>query len=86
MLVCRSQRSVVEGSFVRVHFGFIVMEKFVKRFKLFLHEEDGPTAIEYALMVSLIAVAVIASVGQVANQTKNTFNTSGTAINTALSP
>jgi pilus assembly protein Flp/PilA len=56
------------------------------RFKEFLREEDGPTAIEYAVMVSLIAVAVIASVGQVATATKNSFDTSGAAVNSALSP
>jgi len=57
-----------------------------KRFSRFMGEEDGPTAIEYALMVSLIAVAVIASVGQVAAVTKSTFNSSGSAIGSALSP
>ncbi|MEQ1829269.1 MAG: Flp family type IVb pilin [Pirellula sp.] len=57
-----------------------------KRFKEFLHDEDGPTAVEYAVMVSLIAVAVIASVGQVATATKNSFNSSGSVINGALSP
>jgi pilus assembly protein Flp/PilA len=63
-----------------------MMEIVKNRFKEFLREEDGPTAVEYAVMVSLIAVAVIASVGQVATETKNSFNASGTAVNAALSP
>lgn len=58
----------------------------VNRFKHFLREDDGPTAIEYAVMVSLIAVAVIASVGQVATATKNSLNASGNQLGNALSP
>jgi pilus assembly protein Flp/PilA len=57
-----------------------------QRFKEFLRDDDGPTAVEYAVMVSMIAMAVIASVGQVATATKNSFNSSGTAVNSALSP
>lgn len=60
--------------------------RFLERFRAFLHDEDGPTAVEYAVITSLIAVAVIASVGQVAAVTKSSFNSSGSAINGALSP
>ena len=56
------------------------------RLRRLLVEEDGPTAVEYAVMVSLIAGACIATVGQVATATRNTFNSSGTAINSAMSP
>jgi Flp pilus assembly pilin Flp len=52
--------------------------------KRLLGDEEGATTIEYAVMVSLIGAAVIASVGQVATATKNTFNTSGSAINGVL--
>jgi pilus assembly protein Flp/PilA len=58
----------------------------VNRFKHFLRDDDGPTAVEYAVMVSLIAVAVISSVGQVANATKNTFNAAGNQLVPALTP
>ncbi|MCY2984463.1 MAG: Flp family type IVb pilin [Planctomycetota bacterium] len=56
------------------------------RLRRLLVEEDGPTAVEYAVMVSLIAGACIATVGQVATATKNTFNSSSSAINGAMSP
>ena len=56
------------------------------RLRRLLVEEDGPTAVEYAVMVSLIAGACIATVGQVATATRNTFNSSGTAINSAMNP
>ena len=47
-------------------------------------DQSGATAIEYALMASLIAVAVISSVGFMATKTKESFNNSGDAINPVL--
>jgi len=38
-------------------------------------DERGATAVEYALMVGLIAVAIIAAVSQVGRKVKGTFNT-----------
>lgn len=58
----------------------------IQKLRRFAADVEGATAIEYAVMASLIAVAVIASVGQVAVATRNTFNTSGNAVNGALSP
>ncbi|MFY7876611.1 MAG: Flp family type IVb pilin [Pirellula sp.] len=57
---------------------------FSKSLRRFLRDEDGPTAVEYAVMVSLIAAAVIASVGQVAVGMKNSFNASGAVLNPVL--
>lgn len=48
--------------------------------------EDGATSIEYAVMLSLIAGAVIASVGTLSSRMKSSFNASGDVINPALSP
>ena len=36
------------------------MKKFADRVKKFLKSEDGPTAVEYAVMLVLIAIAVAA--------------------------
>jgi pilus assembly protein Flp/PilA len=47
-------------------------------------DQSGATAIEYALMASLIAVAVISSVGLLATRTQESFNKSGDAINPVL--
>jgi pilus assembly protein Flp/PilA len=42
-------------------------------------EERGATAVEYALMVGLIAVAIIGAVSLLGNKIKSSFNTiSGT--------
>jgi pilus assembly protein Flp/PilA len=59
---------------------------FSKNLRRFLRDEDGPTAVEYAVMVSLIAAAVIVSVGQVAVAMKNSFNSSGAVLNPVLGP
>ncbi|AGH86614.1 Flp family type IVb pilin [Ralstonia nicotianae] len=39
----------------------------------FLRDEQGATAIEYALIASLIAVAIAASITALADQLKTTF-------------
>jgi len=51
----------------------------VSHFRHFLTSEDGPAAVEYAVMLALILVvciAVITSLGQSANSTFTTVNTS----------
>ncbi|MFN7845184.1 MAG: Flp family type IVb pilin [Pirellula sp.] len=47
-------------------------------------DQSGATSIEYALMASLIAVAVISSVGVLAAKTKESFDKSGDVINPVL--
>jgi pilus assembly protein Flp/PilA len=42
--------------------------------KKFLANDSGATAIEYALIASLIAVAIIAAVTAVGTHIQNTFN------------
>ena len=46
-------------------------------------EEGGATAVEYALMVALIAVVIIAAVTFVGNSASSKFATVGSAVNTA---
>ena len=64
----------------------IMFNAIAKRVRRFLIEDDGPTAVEYAVLIALIAGATIASVGQLATATKNNFNSSGAAINSAIIP
>ncbi len=56
----------------------------LRRFREFLKSEDGPTAVEYAVMLTLIGGAVIASVGTLASSMSDSFNSSGAVITTAL--
>jgi pilus assembly protein Flp/PilA len=40
----------------------------------FLLAEDGPTAVEYAVMLSLIIIVCLTCIGYVGNAAKNTFH------------
>jgi pilus assembly protein Flp/PilA len=57
------------------------MRKFVDSVKRFVKSEDGPTAVEYAVMLALIIVVCIAIITQVGTSASSTFNT----VNGALS-
>ena len=49
------------------------MQKFVSSVKTFLAEEDGPTAVEYAVMLALILVACIATVQSLGGKAQAQF-------------
>lgn len=49
----------------------------------FLADEDGPTAVEYAIMLSLIAAVCIVSVNFMVTKTVESFDNSKTAIEAA---
>jgi pilus assembly protein Flp/PilA len=46
-------------------------------------EERGATAVEYALMLALIAVVIVAAVAFLGHAVSNRFNTMGSAVNNA---
>ncbi len=45
--------------------------------------EEGATAVEYGLMVALIAVVIIVAVVALGNQVSSTFDCTATSIDTA---
>ena len=49
----------------------------------FLSKEDGPTAVEYAVMLALIIVVCIAAITTLGSNANATFTTVGTAIGSA---
>ena len=49
----------------------------------FLRQEDGPTAVEYAVMLALIIVVCIAAISALGSSAQGTFNKVGFAVNTA---
>jgi pilus assembly protein Flp/PilA len=51
------------------------MKALVKRAKSFLKSEDGPTAVEYAVMLALIIVACIATVQLIGTHANAQFQT-----------
>jgi pilus assembly protein Flp/PilA len=57
-----------------------VMKSFKQSLVNFLKSEDGPTAVEYAVMVALIIVVAIGAVTLLGQKTSETFNNVATAI------
>ena len=56
------------------------MKKFTNSIVSFLKEEDGPTAVEYAVMLALIVVVCLAAVGTIGTEANTKFEAVGTAI------
>jgi pilus assembly protein Flp/PilA len=50
----------------------------------FLTSEDGPTAIEYGVMLALIFAVCLGAVGLVGQNTQNSFSYSANSINAAF--
>ncbi len=47
---------------------------FARKVVEFLKKEDGPTAVEYAVMLALIIVVCIAAIGTLGSNANNTFS------------
>ena len=56
------------------------MNAFMTRAKNFIKSEDGPTATEYAVMLALVIVALIATITAFKDKVAGVFTTVGTAI------
>jgi len=57
------------------------MRKWLSRAEHFLRAEDGPTAVEYAVMLALIIVVCITAISTLGSNANGTF--SNVALNTA---
>ena len=51
----------------------------------FLKRDDGPTAVEYAVMLALIVVACLGAVGGLAQATGDSFDSSAAELSSVLS-
>jgi pilus assembly protein Flp/PilA len=56
------------------------MRKFQQWVKEFVRREDGPTAVEYAVMLALIIVVCITAITTLGKNANNTFLTVGNAV------
>jgi len=61
------------------------MTKFIRGAVEFMKKEDGPTAVEYAVMLALIIVVCIAAVTAIGTNANSTFSSVGSAIKPASS-
>jgi len=50
------------------------MRQITKKFVEFMKKEDGPTAVEYAVMLALIVVVCIAAITTLGSNANNTFS------------
>jgi len=64
----------------RCLFKEISMQGMISRVQRFLINEDGPTAVEYAVMLALILVACISIITTLGTKVSSTFN----AVNTGI--
>ena len=56
------------------------MKGTLKSIVSFIKREDGPTAVEYAVMLALIVVVCIAAITAIGSNSNSTFSTVGSAI------
>jgi pilus assembly protein Flp/PilA len=66
--------------FLRIFTG---AQTWLSDFRMRVREEDGATAVEYALMIALIAAVIIVAVTFIGNAADTKFQSVGTAINNA---
>jgi len=58
------------------------MRQFAKSLVKFVKAEDGPTAVEYAVMLALIIVVCIGAITTLGNNANTTFGNVGAALPT----
>ena len=51
-----------------------MLSRFTRPLCNFLREEDGPTAVEYAVMLALIIVVCITAISTLGSNSSNTFS------------
>jgi|GEM_PF-451679 len=56
------------------------MRKFIKNFVNFIKEEDGPTAVEYAVMLALIVVVCLGAIGTIGTSANTQFQRISTSL------
>jgi pilus assembly protein Flp/PilA len=61
------------------------MKAIATRLVRFLKQEDGPTAVEYAVMVALVIVVCLTAIGTLGSQANASFSTTGAKIQAAAS-
>jgi pilus assembly protein Flp/PilA len=57
-----------------------MLQQLVRQAVNFLQNEDGPTAVEYAVMLALIIVVCITAITTLGSNTNNSFSYVGTKL------
>jgi pilus assembly protein Flp/PilA len=64
----------VDATVPPIAIGSLEMRSFAKKIVNFLKKEDGPTAVEYAVMLALIIVVCIAAITTLGSNANNSFS------------
>ena len=59
------------------------MLSFVDKARRFLSSEDGPTAVEYAVMLALIVIVCLTAIGSIGTNANTTFSAVATSLTAA---
>src|SRR4029078_281702 len=62
------------------------MKKFLLHTRQFLVSEDGPTAVEYAVMLALIIIVCLTAIGTIGTNANTTFTNVGNSIGSSPHP
>jgi pilus assembly protein Flp/PilA len=62
------------------------MKSFAKKVQRFIVSEDGPTAVEYAVMLALIVIVCLAAIQAIGTNANQTFTTISDKIGAANTP
>jgi pilus assembly protein Flp/PilA len=57
-----------------------VMRKLIQRIRTFARSEEGPTAVEYAVMLALIVIVCLAAIRTVGLNAKTTFTNASNSL------
>ena len=60
-----------------------MLSSIASRFVNFVKQEDGPTAVEYAVMLALIVVVCLVAITALGTAANKTFDTVGQAVSSA---
>lgn len=61
-----------------------MLRQFSKKISRFLANDDGPTAVEYAILLAIISGTIVASVSYVGLEAKKTHESIATTIDDSL--
>lgn len=61
------------------------MRPLSRKILTFLRREDGPTAVEYAVMLALIVVVCLVAITSLGQQSNNTFSATSVKLKAAAS-
>ena len=62
------------------------MKLFAKKVQRFLVSEDGPTAVEYAVMLALIVIVCLTAITAIGTNANSTFDSIATSLGTTATP